>query len=65
MVALQAGDEQTRRIWQQLIQTSIVGFDAAYARLGVLLTDADLAGESTYNDDLPVVAAELEASGSA
>jgi arginyl-tRNA synthetase len=63
VVALQAGDAQTRRIWKQLIEVSLVGFNAVYARLGVLLTDDDLAGESTYNDDLAVVVADLEASG--
>ena len=63
VVALQAGDATTRRIWRQLIDMSLAGFNAAYARLDVLLTDADLAGESTYNDDLAAVVAELEASG--
>jgi arginyl-tRNA synthetase len=65
VVALQAGDTETRNIWRQLIESSLVGFNAAYARLGVLLTDDDLAGESTYNDDLAVVAEELESTGAA
>ncbi|GAA2095715.1 arginine--tRNA ligase [Microlunatus panaciterrae] len=65
VVALQSGDAETREIWQQLIDISLAGFNAAYARLGVLLTDDDLAGESTYNDDLAAVAAELEADGTA
>ncbi|HEU5486835.1 MAG TPA: arginine--tRNA ligase [Microlunatus sp.] len=65
VVKLQSGDEQTRTIWQQLIEISEAGFNAAYARLNVLLTDDDLAGESTYNDDLPKVVADLEASGTA
>jgi arginyl-tRNA synthetase len=63
VVALQSGDQQTREIWRQLINVSLVGFNAAYARLGVLLTDDDLAGESMYNDDLPAVVADLERSG--
>ncbi len=65
VVALQAGDLETRNIWRQLIESSLVGFNAAYSRLGVLLTDDDLAGESMYNDDLPVVAEELESTGAA
>ncbi|MFX4271961.1 arginine--tRNA ligase [Propionibacteriaceae bacterium Y1685] len=65
VVALQAGDEQTITIWQQLMAVSKTGFNEAYERLGVKLVDADLAGESTYNDDLPVVVGELEASGAA
>ena len=63
VVALQAGDEETRHIWRELINVSLAGFNEAYARLGVLLTDDDLAGESMYNDDLPEVVAELERSG--
>ena len=65
VVRLQSGDEETRTIWRQLIEISEAGFNAAYARLNVLLTDDDLAGESTYNDDLPNVVADLEASGTA
>ncbi len=63
VVALQAGDPETRRIWQQIIDISLAGFNATYARMNVLLTDADVAGESIYNDDLPVVAADLQDRG--
>jgi arginyl-tRNA synthetase len=38
-------------------------FSLVYSRLGVTLTDADLAGESTYNDELAQVCDELEAAG--
>jgi arginyl-tRNA synthetase len=65
VVALQAGDEVTRDIWHQLINISLVGFNAAYRRLGVLLTDDDLAGESTYNDELGSLVAGLERNGTA
>jgi arginyl-tRNA synthetase len=65
VVALQSGDELTRDIWHQLINISLIGFNAAYRRMGVLLTDDDLAGESTYNDDLPTLVAELERDGTA
>ncbi len=65
VVALQAGDELTRSIWHELITISLAGFNAAYARMGVLLTDRDLDGESTYNDDLATVVAELERDGTA
>jgi arginyl-tRNA synthetase len=63
VVALQSGDEQTRGTWRQLINVSLAGFNEAYAKMGVLLTDDDLAGESMYNDDLPSVVEELEQSG--
>ncbi|HTF42113.1 MAG TPA: arginine--tRNA ligase [Propionibacteriaceae bacterium] len=65
VVDLQAGDEVTREIWYQLINISLVGFNAAYRRLGVLLTDDDLAGESTYNDELASLVAGLERDGTA
>lgn len=63
VVALQAGDPETRRIWQQIIDISLAGFNDTYRRMNVLLTDADVAGESSYNDDLAVVAADLEERG--
>lgn len=63
VVALQGGDEQTRGIWRSLIEVSKAGFNRAYARLGVLLTDDDLAGESIYNHLLAQVADDLQSSG--
>lgn len=63
VVTLQAGDDESLAIWRQLIDTSKVGFNEAYARLNVLLTDDDLAGESIYNDMLPEVVADLEERG--
>jgi arginyl-tRNA synthetase len=63
VVALQSGDPTTRAIWQQLIDVSKAGFNEAYRRLGVLLTDDDLMGESRYNDLLPAVVSDLESSG--
>ena len=65
VVLLQTGDAHTRSIWQKLIDISLAGFNEAYARLGVLLTDADLAAESMYNDDLESVVEDLVASGTA
>ena len=63
VVALQSGDAETRAIWQTLIEVSKKGFNEAYDRLGVLLTDDDLAGESIYNDMLAGVASDLEERG--
>jgi len=63
VVALQSGDEESRHIWQRLIDISLIGFNATYARLGVLLADAHLAAESTYNQDLAPIAADLESRG--
>jgi len=63
VVALQSGDPETRAVWQHLIETSKRGFNKTYARLGVLLTDADIAGESSYNDMLAGVCADLQSRG--
>lgn len=63
VVALQGGDADTLRLWAELVELSKHYFNAIYSRLGVSLTDADLAGESTYNADLPQVCDELTESG--
>ena len=59
----QGGDEESLAIWRQLVDISKPAFNEAYRRLHVLLTDDDIAGESTYNADLPVLTEELEESG--
>ena len=63
VVALQAGDPETLRLWRELVELSKHYFNRIYTRLGVTLTDDDLAGESTYNDRLAQVCDELEAAG--
>jgi arginyl-tRNA synthetase len=63
VVALQAGDPASRQLWQRLVAVSTSYFSAAYERLDVTLTDADYAGESTYNDVLDDVVDELTAAG--
>ena len=63
VVALQAGDPDTLRLWDELVDLSKQYFNRIYATLGVTLTDADLAGESTYNAELARICDELEAAG--
>jgi len=63
VVALQAGDPGTVATWRAIIAESQQAFNALYARLGVLLTDDDVAGESFYNSMLPGVVEELRADG--
>lgn len=63
VVLLQGGDEETVRLWRILVQESIRYFDAVYADLGVGLTEADVVGESAYNDMLDDVVADLDAKG--
>lgn len=63
VVSLQAGDPATRETWQRLVTLSRHYFNSIYTRLGVTLRDSDLAGESTYNDDLATVCEELIQAG--
>jgi arginyl-tRNA synthetase len=63
VVSLQSGDRETTQVWRGLVAASLAGFDSTYARLGALLTDADIAAESSYNDVLPGVIADLDSAG--
>ncbi|HVC14039.1 MAG TPA: arginine--tRNA ligase [Acidimicrobiales bacterium] len=63
VVLLQHGDEETLRMWRVLVEHSIAYFDEVYAKLGVLLTDDDVKGESYYNSQLAGVVADLDAAG--
>jgi arginyl-tRNA synthetase len=63
VVLLQGGDPDTLRLWRELIELSKSYFEQIYRRLGVTLTEADLAGESIYQDMLDDVCAELERKG--
>lgn len=63
VVALQAGDPETLRLWNVLGDVSKRYFNAVYGRLGVTLTDADIKGESFYNDLLAPTVQELEDKG--
>ena len=57
VVLLQGGDAETTRLWQRLVEMSNAYFNEVYAKLGVLLTDDDLAGESMYQ---PLMARTVE-----
>lgn len=59
VVMLQSGDPDTLRLWHLLVDLSMQYFNRLYHKLGVLLTDDDLAGESMYNDLLPEVVERL------
>ena len=63
VVSLQGGDSETLRLWRILVAESTRYFNTVYQRLGVLLTDDDLAGESKYNDLLPQVVERLRDKG--
>ena len=52
MVELQSGDADMLVQWQKFIDISMSHCQGLYDRLGIDLTDADIDGESSYNDDL-------------
>ena len=61
LVKLQAGDAENRALWLRFIADSRHAFQDIYNRLGV--TFDYWLGESTYNDLLPTVVAELKRRG--
>tara|TARA_B100000959_G_scaffold72414_1_gene76808 strand:+ start:5289 stop:7028 length:1740 start_codon:yes stop_codon:yes gene_type:complete len=63
VVLLQGGDQETLRLWGILVDESMRYFNEVYSMLGVLLTDDDIMGESSYQDILPSVAERLEEAG--
>jgi arginyl-tRNA synthetase len=63
VVSLQAGDPETRVLWQRLVDESTRYFAKTYARLNVTLTSDDVCGESFYNPMLSEVAKDLESRG--
>lgn len=63
VVRLQAGDPHCRAVWQRFIDESLRHCEEVYQRLGVTLRRQDVRPESAYNDALPDIISELEASG--
>ena len=63
VVALQAGEAASRRIWQELIGESVRHMNRVFEQLGVQLTDEDIKAESFYNDKLEATCDDLEAAG--
>ncbi len=63
VVKLQGGDEESLAFWRELIAESCAHMNEVFSRLGVLLSDADLRGESFFNTRLPAVVADLRSAG--
>ncbi|HVC68969.1 MAG TPA: arginine--tRNA ligase [Acidimicrobiales bacterium] len=63
VVLLQSGDAETLRLWRILVAESVRYFDEVYDKLGVLLTDDDIVGESFYNPLLADVVRDLDSLG--
>ncbi len=63
VVLLQSGDPDTTGLWETLVELSTQHFNSIYDRLGVLLTDDDLAGESMYQPMMGATIDALDAAG--
>jgi len=63
VVRLQGGDAETLALWQGFRDISMQHCRQVYDRLGSVLADSDIRGESAYNADLPRVVEDLKAKG--
>lgn len=63
VVRLQSGDEYCLNKWRQLVAITLKQNQRNYDRLSVSLTDANVMGESMYNDMLAPVVADLKQKG--
>ncbi|GLF97410.1 arginine--tRNA ligase [Streptomyces yaizuensis] len=63
VVALQAGDPETRALWQRFVDESKIYFYSVFDKLDMEIRDPDIVGESGYNDMLDETCRILEESG--
>ncbi|MFI8403187.1 arginine--tRNA ligase [Streptomyces sp. NPDC085463] len=63
VVDLQAGDEETLALWQRFVDESKIYFYSVFNKLDMDIRDADVVGESGYNDMLAETCRILEESG--
>lgn len=59
VVKLQTKDQKANEIWRKFLDVSLAHMQEIYRKLDVLLTEDDIRGESSYNDDLPTVIERL------
>jgi arginyl-tRNA synthetase len=63
VVDLQAGDPHTLAVWQKFVDESKIYFFSVFEKLDMEIRDADIVGESGYNDMLAETCRLLEESG--
>ncbi|GAB2721101.1 arginine--tRNA ligase [Streptomyces bullii] len=63
VVDLQAGDPRTLAMWQKFVDESKIYFFSVFEKLDMEIQDADIVGESGYNDMLDETCRLLEESG--
>ena len=63
VVRMQSSEPETIELWQMLVDRSLIHFNEVYQRMGILLTNDDLAGESKYESALPGIVNKLAERG--
>ncbi|MFJ4899584.1 arginine--tRNA ligase [Streptomyces sp. NPDC088727] len=63
VVALQAGEPETLAMWQRFVDESKIYFYSVFDKLDMEISDADIVGESGYNDMLEETCRILEETG--
>ncbi|WP_239423185.1 arginine--tRNA ligase [Snodgrassella communis] len=63
VVQLQGGDEKVLALWRRFVQVSQKHCQEVYKKLGLLVNESNLKGESSYNDDLQPTVDELVQKG--
>lgn len=63
VVALQAGEPETLAMWQRFVDESKIYFYSVFDKLDMEIRDADIVGESGYNDMLEETCRILEETG--
>ncbi|MFD3518138.1 arginine--tRNA ligase [Streptomyces sp. NPDC058657] len=63
VVQLQAGDPESRALWQRFVDESKIYFYSVFNKLDLEIADPDIVGESGYNDMLEETCRILEDSG--
>ena len=59
VVRMQSSEPETIELWQMLVDRSLIHFNEVYQRMGILLSNNNLAGESKYESALPRVVEKL------
>jgi arginyl-tRNA synthetase len=63
VVRMQSSEPETIELWQMLVDRSLIHFNEVYRRMGVLLTNDDIAGESKYESTLSGIVDKLAERG--
>ncbi|WP_446666846.1 arginine--tRNA ligase [Flexivirga sp. B27] len=63
VATLQGGDAESKQLWVKIMDFTRAYINRVYRDLGITLTDDDIRGESSYNDELGEVCDSLQEQG--